>query len=761
MTTIAQTLHLILTKTRAKKQGAGWQGHCPAHKDKSPSLSIDQGADTRILLKCHTGCDIDSICLALGITQADLFPPKQKQTKQATQGKPKYNLDKVYDYKDESGGLLFQAVRQRLVDPAKFPNEPRKQFRQRRPDGKGGWVWNLQGVRRVLYGLPELIAADPDAIVWIVEGEKDVDRLRSLGLIATCNPMGAGNWLDEYSDSLIDRDVIIIPDNDPQAVAPDGSLRFHPDGRPVLPGQDHAQQVAASLYSKAKSVKLFPLPNLPDKGDVSDWLNIAGNDLQVLLRLAETVQPLMAPPDAPALTNNNNNSHHTIKAVCLADVQIEQVDWLWEGRIPIKLITILEGIEGVGKSTLLSAIAAAVTCGKGLPDMHANNPANVLWLSAEDDLGMMLKPRLLASGADVSKVFAIGDPFTINDASVALLRQEATKYKPRLVIVDPIFAYTSGDPNKGGDARIVTNELKKFAEEFRCALVLVRHVGKSKGFGDPRAAGMYSIEWRAAARSVLLAGCDPDNPQKRALTQTKNNLGPMADSIGFEINPDPSSPSLARFFWSGVSDLTARRILETIANDDDTLQRIDTEEFLKQVLAGGEMPAKDVQREGESCGISKRTLDRAKSRLRIKSRKITGQGPWLWSLPKSDQGCQLEEDGILGQTADTKELEDENRPRMPTGNLAPARARARGGRMPSGILGGFPQDKQQTENEIDQECHDDEIGILGSNQIAFLITKKQREKLHGLGYSQSDIDKMTPNSAQRILADQDKSVTPK
>src|SRR6266540_381329 len=134
MTMIAQTLHLILTKTRAKKQGAGWQGHCPAHKDKSPSLSIDQGADTRILLKCHTGCDIDSICLALGITQADLFPPKQKQTKQAT---------------------------------------------QRKPDGKGGWVWNLQGVRRVLYGLPELIAADPDAIVWIVEGEKDVDRLRS------------------------------------------------------------------------------------------------------------------------------------------------------------------------------------------------------------------------------------------------------------------------------------------------------------------------------------------------------------------------------------------------------------------------------------------------------------------------------------------------------------------------------------------------------------------------------------------------------
>src|SRR6266508_2577029 len=126
MTTVAQILHLILTKTRAKKQGAGWQGHCPAHKDKSPSLSIDQGSDTRILLKCHTGCNIDSICSALGVTQADLFPPKQKQTKQTAQSQsnPKYNLEKVYDYKDESGVLLFQAVRKRLADQAKFTEAP-------------------------------------------------------------------------------------------------------------------------------------------------------------------------------------------------------------------------------------------------------------------------------------------------------------------------------------------------------------------------------------------------------------------------------------------------------------------------------------------------------------------------------------------------------------------------------------------------------------------------------------------------------------
>jgi hypothetical protein len=291
-------LQQIITKTKAKKQGNGWRGHCPAHKDATPSFSIGQAADGRILLKCHTGCDIDPICAALNITQADLFPPKQTQT----QGKPKYNIDRAYDYKDENGDLLFQAVRYRLADPTKWPNEPKKKFKQRQPNGSGGYDWNLNGVRRALYRLPELLASDPDATVWIVEGEKDVDRLRSLGLTATCNPMGAGseknnyNWLDDYNVPLQGRDVVIIPDNDPQAANPDGTPQFHSDGRPVLPGQDHAQVVAASVYGKAKSVRVLELKGLKLKGDVSDWLD-AGHDETELCQMAEA-----APEWTPAQT---------------------------------------------------------------------------------------------------------------------------------------------------------------------------------------------------------------------------------------------------------------------------------------------------------------------------------------------------------------------------------------------------------------------------------------------------------------------------
>jgi hypothetical protein len=148
----------------------------------------------------------------------------------------------IYDYRDEHGNLLFQVVR---YHP--------KSFTQRRPDGQGGWVWDLKGVRRVLYQLPELLAADPSLPVFIPEGEKDVNRLVSQGLVATTNPGGAGKWLPKYSEALKERRVIILPDNDE-------------------PGRLHAQQVAINLHKVAASLKVLQLPDLPDKGDVSDWL---------------------------------------------------------------------------------------------------------------------------------------------------------------------------------------------------------------------------------------------------------------------------------------------------------------------------------------------------------------------------------------------------------------------------------------------------------------------------------------------------------
>jgi hypothetical protein len=168
----------------------------------------------------------------------------------------------VYDYRDELNQLLYQVLR----------HEP-KRFTQRRPDGKGGWLYKLDGVRRVLYRLPELLAAPPGRLVFIVEGEKDVnDLIAVLGLIATCNPMGAGKWRPEFNEFLRGRHVCILPDNDD-------------------PGREHARDVARNLSGVAASVKILMLPDLPDGGDVFDWL-LAGGHADKLLSLAEAAAPL-------------------------------------------------------------------------------------------------------------------------------------------------------------------------------------------------------------------------------------------------------------------------------------------------------------------------------------------------------------------------------------------------------------------------------------------------------------------------------------
>lgn len=188
----------------------------------------------------------------------------------------------TYDYCDEQGRLIYQVVR-------KVP----KAFLQRRPNGNGGWVWNMRGQRRVPYRLPELLRSNLDTRVFIVEGEKDVDALRGRGVIATTNPGGAGKWLAEYGEYFKDRRVAILPDNDPQVINADGSPRYHSDGRPVLPGQDHATDIAGQLRNIAASIRVIMLPGLPEKGDASDWLDAGGTaeELERLVREAPEYQP--------------------------------------------------------------------------------------------------------------------------------------------------------------------------------------------------------------------------------------------------------------------------------------------------------------------------------------------------------------------------------------------------------------------------------------------------------------------------------------
>jgi putative DNA primase/helicase len=247
----AKELAEKLGNGRQRKEGRGWKTLCPCHDDHDPSLSITEGRVAPVMV-CRAGlagrgCPQDAIIAEL--RRRGLWPEKRASI----------DGNIVYKYEDESGRERYQVVRAP-------PNGSKKKFWQRRPDGAGGWINNLQDVERLPYRLPDLLAYE-DAPVLIPEGEKDVDTLFGIGLVATCNSEGAGKWRPEISRWLLGRDVVILPDNDDV-------------------GRAHAKAVAKHLYAIAASIRILELPGLPEKGDVSDWL-VAGGTRDELDQLIE------------------------------------------------------------------------------------------------------------------------------------------------------------------------------------------------------------------------------------------------------------------------------------------------------------------------------------------------------------------------------------------------------------------------------------------------------------------------------------------
>jgi putative DNA primase/helicase len=438
------TLQDILTKTKAKPNpgGKGWTGHCPSHKDKTPSLSIDQAADGTILLNCFANCDNKTVCADLNITQADLFPPKQTQA----QGKPKYNIDKTYYYKDESGTFLFQAVRLRLADPIKWPNEPKKAFKQRQPDGNGGWIWNLKGVRRVLYGLPDLIAADPDATVWIVEGEKDRDRLKSLGLVSTCNPMGAGKWRDEYSDFLAGRDCVVIEDNDD-------------------PGRAHAEEVCQSLSGKARSLRKLSFPDLPEHSDVSDWLD-AGHDETELCQMADAL-PEWTPAQAQQASTPDPDEWEKPAPFFEFDLPEFPVDALssWKRSFVERLAIATQTPVDLGGNLSLTVCGAAVARNVRIEARKGwQEPLNIYDLIALKSANRKsaVFEEITRPLFDYEQTLILEKRDEIADAAseYRMLEAERAELEKRAAKADP----TDRDPNKRPDA--LKQEAKAKAREL-------------------------------------------------------------------------------------------------------------------------------------------------------------------------------------------------------------------------------------------------------------------------------------------------------
>lgn len=192
----------VLSKLgRVKRSGSGWSARCPVeanhkHGDRNPSLSVAEGDDGRVLVTCHTGCAFEDICAAIGLEPTDLFPPEAKDPDGRV-------VIAKYEYTDEQGEVLY--VKERL-----YP----KSFRQRRPDGKGGWEWKLGRTRRPLYRLPKVLEAkEQGKRIWFVEGERDVHSLEARGEVAT-TAGGVKDFRPEHAEVLKGCDLVVVADND-------------------------------------------------------------------------------------------------------------------------------------------------------------------------------------------------------------------------------------------------------------------------------------------------------------------------------------------------------------------------------------------------------------------------------------------------------------------------------------------------------------------------------------------------------------------
>lgn len=258
---------LLSRLQKVKKHSGYWMASCPAHDDRTPSLEISTGDEEKILLRCHAGCATEAVVESLGLKMSDLFQSSKRS---------KGQILTTYDYTDANGKLLYQAVRCEG-----------KRFFQRRPDGNG-WINSIKGVQRVLYHLPEVVATEPGSTIFICEGEKSTNAIRGLGLVATTNSGGAGNWVKDgnYNESLGERQIVILLDNDQE-------------------GKSHAQQITQVLLGIASGIRILNLMPSIHKSDPFDWVSNGGNR-EALLALVENT-PVFQPETyeiQPALSDN-------------------------------------------------------------------------------------------------------------------------------------------------------------------------------------------------------------------------------------------------------------------------------------------------------------------------------------------------------------------------------------------------------------------------------------------------------------------------
>lgn len=470
----SEELAAVLSQTKnVKRNGDGHTGKCPAHEDNRSSLSIGTGRDGRLLLTCHAGCTFEDV-----LAKYDL-PRKKPST-------PTQEI--VYPYTDPSGNVLYEVVR-------RLP----KDFRQRRPNADGSYVWNLGDVRRVLYRLPEIIEAVAlERTIYIVEGEKDVATLCALGLDATTTAGGAGKWRTEYNETLRGAEVVILPDNDP-------------------PGKEYAKSITTALAGIAKSVRTIELSGLPEKGDVSDWVQRGGTVAQL--------QQLLEPP---AVAENLDPPQIVPRIELFDDEEIQNIpepEWLVPGIIPGSSLVQLFGPSESYKTFAALDLACHIATGM---DWHGRQivRGNVVYVMAEGIHGA--KHRMSAWKSYHGVTGKLGLYFVrhrievvpSSEDVIALLEVIATRLPepPVLIVIDTLARNMKGNENATEDMNVFTGGCDSLKRATGATVLTVHHNGltetdRGRGNSSNRAALDTEIQSvRDGDRITLICRKQKDAP---------------------------------------------------------------------------------------------------------------------------------------------------------------------------------------------------------------------------------------------------------
>lgn len=441
---------IVLPKLEGiRKQAGGYMARCPAHDDGKASLSLTRGTEQPVVMNCHAGCERDAILAAIGLIWADICKPRKRRDE--AEWTPKGPAASIYDYVDETGTLLFQVVR-----------TAGKDFFQRVPDPsrKGGWSWKLGSTRRVLYRLPKVIEGVKNGdVIWICEGEKDVQALEAVKLVATCNPMGAGKWRPEFTEFLRGADVTIVADKD-------------------KPGYVHARAVAASLGEVANTVRIVEAAVGKDAADhlgagksIVDFVETWTSEEESVPDLAPDLHEFLSIVDPPN-------------------------DWIIEGMLERGDRLILTGFEGLGKSMLVRQIAVAVAAGLHPFSGEPGSAKRVLFIDCENSerQGRRKLRPLERTAALKGKRVPEGNMRIIHrPAGIDLTREDApwllervAAHQPDLLVIGPLYRLHAADTNEEGAARAVVQVLDAARTKADCALLVEAHAGHA-GEGRNRA----------------------------------------------------------------------------------------------------------------------------------------------------------------------------------------------------------------------------------------------------------------------------------